>query len=144
MTPTQWGRRETFYFPPHQPIYSIGNLLLWIMLTILFLILRMDISVSPLGQTDIVIYVRTGVAAYFSPTTTAKFSLVCISDGVHTHIAKPTEVVRGKTILPNGKKFNLAPSEAAQARGYTTVLRGPEDDYVAVSYTHLDVYKRQT
>jgi len=144
MTPTQWGRRETFYFPPHQPIYSIGNLLLWIMLTILFLILRMDISVSPLGQTDIGIYVRTGVAAYFSPTTTATFSLVCISDGVHTHIAKPAEVVRGKTILPNGKKFNLAPSDEAQARGYKTVLRGPEADYVEAAlhqYLRLSVYE---
>src|ERR1035441_8000164 len=143
MTPTQWGRRETFYFPPHQPIYSIGNLLLWIMLTILFLILRMDISVSPLGQTDIVIYVRTGVAAYFSPTTTATFSLVCISDGVHTHIAKPAEVVRGKTILPNGKKFNLAASEAAQARSYTTVLHGPEAEYIEAAlhqYLRLAVY----
>jgi hypothetical protein len=143
MTLTQWGRRETFYFPPHQPIYSIGNLLLWIMLTILFLILRMDISVSPLGQTDIVIYVRTGVAAYFSPTTTAKFSLFCISDGVHTHIAKPTEVVRGKTILPNGKKFNLAPSDTAQARGYSTVLRGPEAEYIEAAlhqYLRLSVY----
>jgi len=144
MTLTKWGRHETFYFPPHQPIYSIGNLLLWVMLTILFLIIRMDISVSPLGQTDIGIYVRTGVAAYFSPASTAAFSLVCISDGVHTRIAKPADVVRGKTILPNGKKFNLAPSEAAQARGYTTVLRGPEDDYVETGlhqYLRLTVYK---
>jgi hypothetical protein len=103
----------------------------------------MDISVSPLGQTDIGIYVRTGVAAYFSPTTTATFSLVCISDGVHTHIAKPAEVVRGKTILPNGKKFNLAPSEEAQARGYRTVLRGPEADYVEAAlhqFLRLSVY----
>jgi hypothetical protein len=140
---TQWGRRETFYFPPHQPIYSIGNLLLWIMLTILFLILRMDISVSPLGQTDIGIYVRTGVAGYFSPTTTATFSIVCISDGIHTHIAKPAEVVRGKTILPNGKKFNLAPSDEAQARGYSTVLRGPEAEYIEAAlhqYLRLSVY----
>jgi hypothetical protein len=141
---TQWGRRETFYFPPHQPIYTIGNLLLWIMLTILFLILRMDISVSPLGQTEIGIYVRTGVAEYFSPTSTATLSLVCISDGVHTHIAKPAEVVRGKTILPNGKKFNLAPSEDAQARGYTTILHGPETEFVEAAlhqYLRLAVYR---
>ena len=143
MTLTKWGRRETFYFPPHQPIYSIGNLLLWIMLTILFLILRMDFFVSPLGQTDIAIYVRTGVAAYFSPTSTATFSLVCISDGVHTHIAKPAELVRGKTILPDGKKFNLAPSDAALKRGYTIVLRGPEAEYLERGlhqYLRLAVY----
>ena len=34
-------------------------------------------------------------------------------------------------------------TEAGRANGTTSSLDGPYDGYAAVSYTHLDVYKRQ-
>jgi len=52
--------------------------------------------------------------------------------------------VRGKTILPQREEVqSCARSEAAQARGYTTVLHGPEADYVEAAlhqYLRLAVY----
>ncbi len=40
MPETNWGRKETIIWPPHQPIYTIGALLLWVIATGLFVYLR--------------------------------------------------------------------------------------------------------
>ena len=50
MPETNWGRKETIIWPPHQPIYTIGALLLALIATGLFVYLRFQFGLSPLQQ----------------------------------------------------------------------------------------------
>ena len=122
MKPMHWGRKESIIFPPHQPIYSIAAVVGMLFLTILFVFLRIGISMSPLGKAYFPTYLRTGVSAYFSAQKLDSYKLICVTDGAQTRLAREEDVVPGKTPQSDHGNMPLTLSESAKAKGLKAVV----------------------
>jgi len=72
MAENNWGRKETIIWPPHQPIYTIGALVLALIATGLFVYLRFQFGLSPLQRYYLPYYLRTVTAGITHPVTTAR------------------------------------------------------------------------
>jgi len=143
MKPMHWGRKESIIFPPHQPIYSIAAIVGMLFLTILFVFLRIGISMSPLGKAYFPTYLRTGVSAYFSAQKLDSYKLICVTDGAQMRLAREEDVVPGKTPQSDHGNMPLTLSESAKSKGLKAVVKGPESKYQDAAlhkYLRLAIY----
>jgi len=127
MAETNWGRKETIIWPPHQPIYTIGALVLAMMATGLFVYLRFQFGLSPLQRYYLPYYCRTVTAGITHPVS--KYQLVYVSDGESVgHPALDADVQPGSTPQFGGKALPLTITPNASVHGlYYLNREGPRD-----------------
>jgi hypothetical protein len=66
MAKTTWGRRETFIWPRHIPIFTYCAAIGVIVLTIVFFCVRLRFSDAPLKRYYLPVFERTSVIGAFS------------------------------------------------------------------------------
>jgi hypothetical protein len=128
MNTTQWGRKETIVRPPHAPLYSFGAAFAAVFLTCFFLGLYIGFLMTPLQRWYLPLYLRTGVVGLVRKADS--YHLLTVAD-VHLHArpATETDVVRGSTPQPNGRRLPLALSDSARASGLVFLYPGPKTSY---------------
>jgi hypothetical protein len=120
----QWGRKETIIWPPHAPVMSYTALAAALIFTCLFVWQRLHFSLPPLQQAYISEYVRSeaGAAVHMHGT----YRLIYLGGRKSKpRLAFPTDFVRGKMTLPDGKAVHFTLSELTLAQGYSFPFRGP-------------------
>jgi type IV secretory pathway TraG/TraD family ATPase VirD4 len=128
MPDNNWGRKETIIWPPHQPIYTIGALVLALMATGLFVYLRFQFGLSPLQRYYLPYYCRTVTAGITHPVS--KYQLVYVSDGESVgHPALDADVQPGSTPQFGGKALPLAITPNASVHGLYYLNREAPRDY---------------
>ena len=128
MAETNWGRKETIIWPPHQPIYTIGALVLAMMATGLFVYLRFQLGLSPLQRYYLPYYLRTVTAGITHPIS--KYQLVYVSDGETAgRPALDADVQPGSTPQFGGKALPLTITPNASAHGLYYLNREALRDY---------------
>jgi RecA/RadA recombinase len=124
----EWGRKETVIWPPHSPIYTYGAVFLALVCTCAFVWARFTMAQSPLQQFYTPSYLRSAAGAMFKKHD--KFRLVYVGNGVKAgRVATEADTAEGSTPMPDGKKLPLALSQAAAARGFRYLYKGPETSY---------------
>jgi hypothetical protein len=99
MASQQWGRKETFIFPPNSAIYTYGAVFLAFVMTGCFLYLRFTHGQTPLQQFYTPIYARA--AAWSTLNKKDKYQLLYIGDGIKTgKLAAEADVQQGTTPAP--------------------------------------------
>jgi type IV secretory pathway TraG/TraD family ATPase VirD4 len=128
MPENNWGRRETIIWPPHQPIYTIGALVLALMATGLFVYSRFQFGLSPLQRYYLPYYCRTVTAGITHPVS--KYQLVYVSDGESVgHPALDADVQAGSTPQFGGKALPLTITPNASVHGLYYLNREAPRDY---------------
>jgi type IV secretory pathway TraG/TraD family ATPase VirD4 len=128
MPDNNWGRKETIIWPPHQPIYTIGALVLALMATGLFVYLRFQFGLSPLQRYYLPYYCRTVTAGITHPVS--KYQLVYVSDGESVgHPALDADVQPGSTPQFGGKALPLTIAPNASVHGLYYLNREAPRDY---------------
>ncbi|HEY2472436.1 MAG TPA: type IV secretion system DNA-binding domain-containing protein [Terracidiphilus sp.] len=131
MAKTTWGRKETFIWPRHMPVYTYGATIVAILLTALFALGWLRFSCAPLASFYLSLYVRTSVVGLFSATHRDNYKVLFVTGSrVTPRPAMNNDVVRGKTPEPNGRVIPLALSEMATERGFTILFSSPQRSYV--------------
>ena len=121
---TQWGRKESVFWPPQVPIYSIGTLLLAvpILMTLLF---GMYLNKPFLARNYTGDYIKSSAGGFLKMHNS--YRLIYLVGGKRLpRVAQPGDFVEGKTTLPNGKTVSVELSPKARAEGYSAFDRGPE------------------
>lgn len=145
MAKTTWGRRETFIWPRHIPIYSYSAAFGVIVLTVVILCVRLRFGDAPLKRYYLPVYERTSVIAAFSRSHRSTYRMLFVGGQGAPRPAMDSDVARGKTPEPGGKILPLALSDAARQHGYNLLFRGPQRSYVDVrlrDYLKNVVYSR--
>ena len=75
----QWGRKESFIWPPRGYIYTLGALFLAIVATGFFVWLRFQYGLPPLERYYLPYYLRTETAGLTHPAST--YQMIFVSDG---------------------------------------------------------------
>ena len=128
MAETNWGRKETIIWPPHQPIYTIGALVLALMATGFFVYLRFQFGLSPLQRYYLPYYLCTVTAGITHPVS--KYQLVYVSDGETAgHPALDADVQPGSTPQFGGKALPLTVTPNASVHGLYYLNREAPRDY---------------
>jgi len=128
MPENNWGRKETIIWPPHQPIYTIGALVLALLATGLFVHLRFQFGLSPLQRYYLPYYCRTVTAGITHPVS--KYQLVYVSDGESVgHPALDADVQPGSTPQFGGKALPLTITPNASVHGLYYLNREAPRDY---------------
>src|SRR6185437_2438137 len=131
MAKTMWGRKETIIWPQHRPIYTYGAIFDSIILTLLFLYARLRFIGTPLQRFYTPVYVRTTIFGSFSRTHRSQYRMLFLTGrGMKPSPSMNDDVVRGKTVEPDGWIIPLALSPAALQRGEDLLFRGPVRSYV--------------
>jgi hypothetical protein len=131
MTRTTWGRKETFIWPRHMPVYTYVATFVAITLTAIFIFGWLHLFCAPLQSLYLPLYVRTSVVGSFSAShrDTSKMLLVA-GPKIAPRPAMNIDVIRGRTLVPNGKAIPLVLSETAMEHGYTLLFASPQRSYV--------------
>jgi type IV secretory pathway TraG/TraD family ATPase VirD4 len=128
MPETNWGRKETIIWPPHQPIYTIGALILALIVTGLFVYLRFQFGLSPLQRYYLPYYFRTVTAGIMHPAS--KYQLIYVSDGETAgRPALDADVQPGSTPQFGGKALPLTITPDASVHGLYYLNREAPRDY---------------
>jgi hypothetical protein len=131
MAKTTWGRKETIIWPQRYPIYTYGAILAAIVLTTLFLYVRLRHIGTPLQRFYIPTYVRTSFVGSFSHTHRSQYRMLFMTGrGNKPSPALNDDVVHGKTLGPGGRIIPLALSPTALRDGDDLLFRGPVRSYV--------------
>ncbi len=83
---TEWGRKETIFWPPHVPVWTYGAVLLTLVCTVLFRWERL-IALSTLQRSYSADYVRSEVGQLFHQH--GKYSLLYL-EGPNPTLLSPT------------------------------------------------------
>lgn len=122
MPETHWGRRETIIWPPHNPIYTLGAIVLSLIATGVFLYVHFVFAFTPLEQFYLPAYVKASVVPSFRASR--KYRMLMVSDGKgHAWYAGEPDVAAGSTPQPGGKPLPLALSPIAQRKGMVYLYR---------------------
>jgi len=144
MAKTTWGRKETIIWPQNRPIYTYGAVFAAIVLTALFLYARLRFIGTPLQRFYTPVYARTSIFGSFSRTHRSQYRMLFLTrHGMKPSPAMNDDVVRGKTVEPEGRIIPLAPSSAALKRGDDLLFRGPVRSYVDArlrDYLKVSIY----
>ncbi len=128
---SEWGRKETIFWPPHVPIWTYGAVLLTLVCTVLFGWERL-ITLSTLQRSYSADYVRSEVGQLFHQH--GKYSLLYLGGGKKApRFALPTDFETGLTTLPDGKTIPVMLSQQATGEGYRYWKRGAEQSYLDAS-----------
>jgi type IV secretory pathway TraG/TraD family ATPase VirD4 len=146
MAKTTWGRKETIIWPQRYPIYTYGAILAAIVLTTLFLYVRLRLIGTPLQRFYMPTYIRTSFVGSFSHTHRSQYRMLFLTGrGAKPSPAMNDDVVHGKTLEPGGRIVPLALSPAALRDGDDLLFRGPVRSYVDArlsDYLKAAVYNR--
>jgi RecA/RadA recombinase len=142
MPETDWGRKETIIWPPHSPIYTVGAVLVALILTGWFVYMRFAFALSPLEQFYLPLYIRTSIAP--SLRSSGKYQILFMSDRQrHTWYAREADVMAGSTPQGNAKPIPLALSDSARQQGMIYLYRSAPIIYensALGSYLRQQVY----
>jgi type IV secretory pathway TraG/TraD family ATPase VirD4 len=128
MPETNWGRKETIIWPPHQPIYTIGALFLALVATGFFVYLRFEFGLSPLQRYYLPYYLRSETAGIAHPIS--KYQMLYVSDGEKPgRVALEADVQPGSTIQFAGKDLPLMVTPQASEHGIYLLIREAPRDY---------------
>lgn len=145
MAKATWGRKETIIWPQHRPIYTYGAIFVAIVLTLLFVYVRLRLISTPLQRFYTPVYVRTSIFGSFSRTHRSQYRMLFLAGRwIKPSPAMNDDVVHGKTMEPGGRIIPLALSPSALQRGDDLLFRGPLRSYVDArlgDYLKLAVYK---
>ncbi|HEX4029192.1 MAG TPA: type IV secretion system DNA-binding domain-containing protein [Terracidiphilus sp.] len=131
MAKTTWGRRETIIWPRHVPIYTYSAVFTAVVLTVLFLCVRLRFGNTPLQRFYMPVYERTSAIGMFSLTHRSTYRMLFVSSGdIAPRPAINGDVILGKTLDADGKIIPLGLSPAALYDGYLLLFRGPQRSYV--------------
>jgi hypothetical protein len=98
---SEWGRKETIFWPPHVPIWTYSAVLLTLLCTVVFGWERL-ISLSTLQRSYSADYVGSEIGQLFHQH--GKYSLLYLEGGKKApRFALPTDFETGLTTLPDGK-----------------------------------------
>jgi type IV secretory pathway TraG/TraD family ATPase VirD4 len=128
MPESNWGRKETIIWPPHQPIYTIGALFLALVATGFFVYLRFEFGLSPLQRYYLPYYLRSETAGLAHPVS--KYQMLYVSDGEKPgRVALEADVQPGSTIQFAGKDLPLMVTPEASEHGIYLLMREAPRDY---------------
>jgi type IV secretory pathway TraG/TraD family ATPase VirD4 len=128
MPESNWGRKETIIWPPHQPIYTIGALFLALIATGFFVYLRFQFGLSPLQRYYLPYYLRSETAGLAHPVS--KYQMLYVSDGEKPgRVALEADVQPGSTIQFAGKDLPLMVTPGASEHGLYLLMREAPRDY---------------
>ncbi len=104
---SEWGRKETIFWPPHVPIWTYGAVLLTLVCTVLFGWEKL-LTLSTLQRSYSADYVRSEIGQLFHQH--GKYSLLYLEGGKKApRFALPTDFETGLTTLPDGKTLYSIP-----------------------------------
>jgi len=128
---SEWGRKETIFWPPHVPIWTYGAVLLSFVCTVLFGWERL-ITMSTLQRSYSADYVRSEIGQLFHQH--GNYSLLYLEGGRRApRFALPTDFKTGLTTLPDGKTIPVVLAQQATDEGYRYWQRGAERSYLDAS-----------
>jgi hypothetical protein len=131
MRRTTWGRKETFTWPCHMPIHTYTAAFVSITLTGVFVLGWLRLFCAPLQSFYLPLYIRTSIVGSFSTTHRNTYKMLFVSGSQYApRPAMNGDLIRGKTLEPNGKVIPLALSESATQHGYTLLFASPLRSYV--------------
>ena len=121
----EWGRRESWIWPPSGFYYTYGAIFLAIMLCGFFLYLRFDFGMSALQRYYLPYSIRTWTSAWRQAT--GQYQLLYVAGpGRQPRVALDSDVQSGETRQPGQRPLPVQLSSAARSAGYTTLFReGP-------------------
>lgn len=124
----QWGRRESLIWPPRGYLYTLGALFLAVVVTGVFVFLRLQYGVPPLQRYYLPYYLRTEAAAIPHPSSAYQLLYVAGRKS-KTWPALDSDVESGMTSQKDGKPLPLTLSEKARKNGGLFLYREPPRRY---------------
>jgi type IV secretory pathway TraG/TraD family ATPase VirD4 len=123
-----WGREESWIWPPHGFLYTMGAFFFALVATGLFLYIRFQYGLSPLERYYLPYYLRTETAGLTHPTS--NYQLLYVSDGEsRSRLAVDTDVQPGATPQFEGKPLPLILTPQASQHGTYYLYREPLRNY---------------
>ncbi len=124
---SQWGRKETIIWPPHQPVYTYLAALVSLLCLALFGAECFHYQ-SPLAKTSTLDYLRAEAGSAFDQH--GKYRLFYVAGPRQARrIAVSLDFVPGTTRGPNGAVEPMALSQLATDQGYRSFYRSPATGY---------------
>jgi type IV secretory pathway TraG/TraD family ATPase VirD4 len=130
MAKTTWGRKETIIWPQNRPIFTYGAVFAAILLTALFLYGRLRFLSTPLQWFYTPVYARTSIFGSLSRAHRSQYRMLFLTGQSGSGPAMNDDVVRGKTVQPDGRIIPLALSPTALQHGNDLLFPGPTRSYV--------------
>src|SRR5579863_5750920 len=131
MAMTKWGRKESIIWPPHNPIYTYGAVLMALVLTGLFVYCRFSFGNSPLQRFYTPIYIRSSIASAIGATRRDNYRMLMVgARGIPPCLATNADVTDGETPEPGGKPIPVALSQSALRHGYVLLYQEPARSYI--------------
>jgi len=128
-TVQQWGRKESFIWPPRGFLYTLGALFLSAVATAFFIYVRFQYGLLPLQRYYLPYYLRTVTAGLTHPAST--YQMIAISDGKsRTRAASEGDVESGTTQQSDGKPLPLVLSARATEQGFRYLFRQRPESYM--------------
>jgi type IV secretory pathway TraG/TraD family ATPase VirD4 len=142
MSETNWGRKETVIWPPHQPIYTLGALFLAVILTGVFVYLRYAYALSPLEKLYLPTYIKASLVPSIRPY--GKYQMLLMADKKsNAWYARDVDVRAGSTPQANAHPLPIVLSDSARQRGMIYLYRSAPTVYQnssMVSYFKQQIY----
>ena len=142
---SQWGRKETVFWPPQTPIYTYGAMGIAFACLLGCLWARFAFAVPPLQQFYTPAYLRSAAGARLNQRGLYQVLYVA-GPGKTVRIAQPDDVEDGSTETLEGKPLPLALSDEARKRGAKFLYKGPKQKYAdgaLHAYLHAQVWGGQ-
>jgi type IV secretory pathway TraG/TraD family ATPase VirD4 len=135
MPKTVWGRKETFIWPRHMPVYTYATALGVVFLTFVALCVRIHLG-TPLQRYCLPTYERSSVFGAVMKGHKSTYRLLFIGGpGSTPRPAMNDDVVLGTTEVQGSRPIPLALSAEARERGYSLLFRGPERGYLDARFS---------
>lgn len=130
MPNTTWGRKETFIWPRHMPVYTYATVCGVAFLTFIAVCIRIHLA-TPLERYCLPAYERSSAFGTVLKTHKSTYRLLYVSGPRATpRPAMSDDVILGKTDEQDGHSIPLALSDEARDRGYSLLFRAPARSYV--------------
>jgi type IV secretory pathway TraG/TraD family ATPase VirD4 len=127
-TVQQWGRRESFIWPPRGYLYTLGAISLACVATGFFVYLHLEFGLPPLQRYYVPYYLRTETAGIARPLS--KYQMLYVTDGeTPGRIALETDVQPGSTVQSGGQPLPMALTPEAAVHGLYYLDREPPRNY---------------
>ena len=128
-TVQQWGRKESFIWPPRGFLYTLGALFLSVVATAFFVYVRFQYGLLPLQRYYLPYYLRSVTAALTHPAST--YQMIAVSDGKsRMRAASEGDVESGTTQQSDGKPLPLVLSAHATEQGFRYLFRQRPESYM--------------
>jgi hypothetical protein len=135
MSKTVWGRKETFIWPRHMPIYTYTAALGVAFLTFVAVCVRIHLG-TPLQRYCLPAYERSSAFGAVMEGHKSTYRLLFVGGpGSTSRPAMNDDVVLGKTEVQGGQPIPLTLSTEARERGYSLLFRGPERSYLDARFS---------